>query len=149
MKKITPFLWYDHHAEEAANFYVSVFKNSKVTAVNRAGGHVITVNFELDGQQFIALNAGPKYKFTEATSFFISCDTQQEVDTLWEKLSDGGEKSQCGWLKDKFGLSWQVWPRALGEMMENDTPEQIARVTKAMLAMKKFDIAIIEKAYKR
>src|SRR5215510_11489095 len=147
MKKITPFLWYDHHAEEAANFYVSVFKNSKVTAVNRAGGHVITVNFELDGQQFIALNAGPRYKFTEATSFFISCDTQEEVDTFWEKLSEGGEKSQCGWLKDKYGLSWQVIPRALMKLMGDPDPAKSKAVMDAMLKMQKIVIADLEQAY--
>ena len=147
MKKITPFLWYDHHAEEAANFYVSIFKNSKITAVNRAGGHVITVNFDLDGQQFIALNAGPQYKFTEATSFFISCDTQEEVDRFWEKLSEGGEKSQCGWLKDKYGLSWQVIPTALMKLMGDPDPVKSKAVMDAMLKMQKIVIADLEQAY--
>ena len=147
MKKITPFLWDDQHAEEAANFYVSIFKNSKITAVNRAGGHVITVNFELDGQQFIALNAGPQYKFTEATSFFISCDTQEEVDMFWEKLSEGGEKSQCGWLKDKYGLSWQVIPTALMKLMGDPDPARSKAVMDAMLKMQKIVIADLEQAY--
>ena len=147
MKKITPFLWYDHHAEEAANFYVSVFKNSKVMAVNRAGGHVMTVNFELHGQQFIALNAGPQFKFTEATSFFISCDTQEEVDTFWEKLSEGGEKSQCGWLKDKYGLSWQVIPTALMKLMGDPDPVKSKAVMDVMLKMQKIVIADLERAY--
>src|SRR6476661_1852050 len=122
MKKVTPFLWYDHQAEEAANYYVSVFQNSKVTSVNRVDNRVMTVNFELDGQQFIALNAGPHFKFTEAISFFISCESQQEVDMFWDKLSDGGEKSMCGWLKDKYGLSWQVIPPALTKLMGDPDP---------------------------
>ena len=131
MKKVTPFLWYDHQAEEAANYYVSVFKNSKVTSVNRVDNRVMTVNFELDGQQFIALNAGPHFKFTEAISFFINCETQQEVDMFWDKLSDGGEKSMCGWLKDKYGLSWQINPVVLSELLRDPDPAKSKRVMEA------------------
>ncbi len=147
MKKVTPFLWYDRHAEDAANFYVSVFKNSKVSSVNRVDGRVMTVNFELDGQQFIALNAGPHFKFTEAISFFISCETQQEVDMFWDRLSEGGEKSQCGWLKDKYGLSWQVVPTALTKLMGDPDPAKSKAVLDAMLKMKKIVIADLQAAY--
>ena len=147
MKKVTPFLWYDSHAEDAANFYVSVFKNSKVSSVNRVDGRVMTVNFELDGQQFIALNAGPHFTFTEATSFFISCETQQEVDMFWDRLSEGGEKSQCGWLKDKYGLSWQVVPTALTKLMGDPDPAKSKAVLDAMLKMKKIVIADLQAAY--
>ena len=147
MKKVTPFLWYDHQAEEAANYYVSVFKNSKVTSVNRVDNRVMTVNFELDGQQFIALNAGPHFKFTEAISFFISCENQQEVDMFWDKLSDGGEKSMCGWLKDKYGLSWQVIPTALTKLMGDPDPVKAKAVLDAMLKMKKIVIADLQHAY--
>ena len=147
MKKVTPFLWYDSHAEDAANFYVSVFKNSKVSSVNRVDGRVMTVNFELDGQQFIALNAGPHFKFTEAISFFISCETQQEVDTFWDRLSEGGAKSQCGWLKDKYGLSWQVVPTALTKLMGDPDPAKSKAVLDAMLTMKKIVIADLQAAY--
>ena len=147
MKKVTPFLWYDHQAEEAANFYVSVFQNSKVTSVNRVDKRVMTVNFELDGQQFIALNAGPHFKFTEAISFFISCETQQEVDRFWDQLSEGGEKSQCGWLKDKYGLSWQVIPTALTKLMGDPDPVRSKAVMDAMLKMKKIVIADLQHAY--
>jgi predicted 3-demethylubiquinone-9 3-methyltransferase (glyoxalase superfamily) len=147
MKKVTPFLWFDHQAEEAMNFYVSVFKNSKVLNVHRADGRVMTVTFELDGQQFIALNAGPHYKFTEAISFFINCETQEEVDTFWERLSEGGEKSQCGWLKDKWGLSWQVVPKALTRLMGDPDPVKSKAVLDAMLKMKKIVIADLQQAY--
>jgi predicted 3-demethylubiquinone-9 3-methyltransferase (glyoxalase superfamily) len=146
MKKVTPFLWYDSHAEDAANLYVSVFKNSKVSSVNRVDGRVMTVNFELDGQQFIALNAGPHFKFTEAISFFISCETQQEVDMFWDRLSEGGEKSQCGWLKDKYGLSWQVVPTALTKLMGDPDPVKSKAVLDAMLKMKKIVIADLQAA---
>lgn len=149
MKKVTPFLWYDHQAEEAANFYVSVFKNSKVMGVNRVDHRVMTVNFELDGQPFIALNAGPHFKFTEAISFFISCETQQEVDMFWDKLSEGGEKSQCGWLKDKYGLSWQVVPTALTRLMGDPDPAKSKAVLDAMLKMQKIVIADLQAAYDR
>ena len=147
MKKVTPFLWYDHQAEEAANYYVSVFKNSKVTAVNRVDKRVMTVNFELDGQQFMALNAGPHFKFTEAISFFISCETQQEVDMFWDKLSDGGEKSQCGWVKDRYGLSWQVIPTAMTKLMGDPDPVKSKAVLDAMLKMQKIVIADLQAAY--
>jgi predicted 3-demethylubiquinone-9 3-methyltransferase (glyoxalase superfamily) len=147
MKKVTPFLWYDHQAEEAANYYVSVFKNSKVTAVNRVDKRVMTVNFELDGQQFMALNAGPHFKFTEAISFFISCETQQEVDMFWDKLSDGGEKSQCGWVKDRYGLSWQVIPTAMTTLMGDPDPVKSKAVLDAMLKMQKIVIADLQAAY--
>jgi predicted 3-demethylubiquinone-9 3-methyltransferase (glyoxalase superfamily) len=149
MKKVTPFLWYDHQAEDAANFYVSVFKNSKVSSVNRVDGRVMTVNFDLDGQQFIALNAGPHFKFTEAISFFVSCETQEEVDTFWDRLSGGGEKSQCGWLKDKYGLSWQVVPTALTKLMGDPDPAKSKAVLDAMLKMKKIVIADLQAAYDR
>jgi predicted 3-demethylubiquinone-9 3-methyltransferase (glyoxalase superfamily) len=147
MKTVTPFLWFDHQAEEAMNFYVSVFKNSKVLNLHRADGRVMTVTFELDGQQFIALNAGPHYKFTEAISFFINCETQEEVDTFWERLSEGGEKSQCGWLKDKWGLSWQVVPKALTRLMGDPDPVKSKAVLDSMLKMKKIVIADLQHAY--
>jgi predicted 3-demethylubiquinone-9 3-methyltransferase (glyoxalase superfamily) len=147
MKKVTPFLWFDHEAEEAMNFYVSLFRNSKVTSVNRVGGRVMTVNFELDGQPFIALNAGPHHKFNEAISFFINCETQEEVDMFWERLSEGGEKSQCGWLKDKWGLSWQVVPNALTKLMGDPDPAKSKAVLDAMLKMKKIVIADLQAAY--
>ena len=119
MPKITPFLWFDNQAEEAMNHYVSIFKNPRVLSVNRANGKVVTVTFQLDGQEFIALNAGPQFKFTEAISFFVNCETQEEIDELWEKLSQGGEKQRCGWIKDRFGLSWQIIPSALGKLMND------------------------------
>src|SRR6266849_1502290 len=124
MKKVTPFLWFDDQAEEAMNHYVSIFKNSKVLNVSRANGKVLSVTFELDGQEFMGLNAGPQFKFTEAISFFVNCETQEEVDELWEKLSEGGEKGRCGWLKDKFGLSWQVIPSILGKLLHDKDPER-------------------------
>ncbi|HUE83035.1 MAG TPA: VOC family protein [Pyrinomonadaceae bacterium] len=154
MQKISPFLWFDNQAEEAANFYVSVFENSKVEKVTRYGetgpgpnGSVMTVEFQLNGLDFIALNGGPHYKFTEAISFSVDCGTQEEVDHFWEKLSAGGEKSRCGWLKDKYGLSWQVNPRVLGEMLGDKNPEKAKRVMEAMLKMDKIDIAALKKAY--
>ena len=131
MQKITPFLWFDNQAEEAMNLYVSLFKNSKILSVSRYGeggpgpaGTVMTATFQLDGQEFMALNGGPEFKFTEAISLFVNCETQEEVDELWEKLSEGGEKSQCGWLKDKFGLSWQIIPTALGQMLGDHRPQK-------------------------
>lgn len=155
-QKVTTFLWFDANAEEAANHYVSILKNSKILSVSRYGdagpgpkGAVMTVNFQLEGQEFIALNGGPHFKFTEAISLLVNCDTQQEVDDLWSKLSAGGEESQCGWLKDKFGLSWQIIPSALFEMMQDRDPEKSKRVMEAMLQMKKIDIALLEKAYAR
>ncbi len=150
MKKITPFLWFDKNAEEAMNFYVSIFKNSKIGSIQRAGpdGPVMSVTFQLEGQDFMALNAGPEFKFNEAISFFVDCKTQEEVDELWEKLTaDGGEESQCGWLKDKFGLSWQIIPSALGELLGDKDAGKAARVMQAMLEMKKIDIAGLKQAY--
>jgi predicted 3-demethylubiquinone-9 3-methyltransferase (glyoxalase superfamily) len=155
-QKITPFLWFDNQAEEAMNFYVSIFKNSKVISIRRYGeagpgskGAVMTASFELEGQEFMALNGGPQYKFTEAISFFVNCETQEEVDELWEKLSEGGEKGPCGWLKDKYGVSWQIVPTVLGEMLSDPDPEKSERVTKAMLQMKKIDIEGLKKAYEQ
>jgi len=153
-QKITPFLWFDNNLEEAINFYTSIFKNSNVRNVRRyedAGlgmkGTVMTATFELEGQEFYALNGGPQFKFTEAISFFVKCETQEEVDEFWEKLSAGGEKSRCGWLKDKFGLSWQIIPNALGELMGDPDPVKSKRVMTAMLQMGKIDIAALKKAY--
>jgi predicted 3-demethylubiquinone-9 3-methyltransferase (glyoxalase superfamily) len=154
MKKIIPFLWYDEKAEEAANFYVSIFKNSRIVSVSRYGdtgpgpkGKVMSVTFQLDGEEFYALNGGPVFKFTEAVSFFVNCETQQEVDELWEKLSAGGAKSQCGWLKDKYGLSWQVIPTALGKYLGDKDPAKSKRVMQAMLKMGKIDIEKLKQAY--
>ena len=153
MNKITPFLWFDDKAEEAMNFYVSIFKNSKVLDISRYGkdsaypeGTAFVVTFQLDGQQVMALNAGPQFKFTEAISMYVNCESQPEVDTLWEKLSEGGEKGQCGWLKDKYGLSWQIVPTALGELMNDKDPEKAKRVMDAMLKMDKIDINLLKQA---
>jgi predicted 3-demethylubiquinone-9 3-methyltransferase (glyoxalase superfamily) len=142
MQKITPFLWFDSKAEEAARFYVSLFKNSKIVDASR-----MTVTFELDGQRLIALNGGPHYSLTPAISLFVNCETQQEVDELWEKLSEGGEKSRCGWLKDKYGLSWQIIPAALRELMGDKDPEKSKRVMQAMLKMSKIDIGALKRAH--
>jgi len=154
MQKITPFLWFDNNAEEAANFYVSVFKNSKVLNIARYGevgpgpkGTVMTVEFELDGQEFVALNGGPQFKFTEAVSFVVNCDTQEEVDYYWERLSEGGEKSRCGWLRDKFGLGWQVTPTILGKLLADKNQEKANRVMQTMLKMDKLDIEPLQRAY--
>ena len=156
MQKITPFLWFDNNAEEAMNFYVSIFKNSKILNLVRYGdagpgpkGTVMTGTFQLDGQEFMALNGGPHFKFTEAISLFINCETQEEVDWFWEKLSEGGEKSRCGWLKDKYGLSWLVVPNALGQMLHDKDPEKSKRVMQAMLQMDKLDIATLKQAYEQ
>jgi predicted 3-demethylubiquinone-9 3-methyltransferase (glyoxalase superfamily) len=153
-QKITPFLWFDSQAEEAAAFYVSVFRNSRIEAVTRYGeagpgpkGSVMTVAFELDGQKFAALNGGPHFKFTEAISFVVNCETQAEVDQFWAKLSEGGQEVQCGWLKDKYGLSWQIVPTVFVEMMKDQDAERSQRVMKAMMQMKKLDIARLEEAY--
>jgi predicted 3-demethylubiquinone-9 3-methyltransferase (glyoxalase superfamily) len=144
MKKITPFLWFDTQAEEAMNFYVSIFKNSKVLGASPA-----SVNFELEGQEFIAFNAGPEFKFNESISMFVNCADQTEVDYFWNKLiADGGEESQCGWLKDKFGLSWQIVPKQLGELMGDPDPEKSQRVLQAMLKMQKIIVADLELAHK-
>ena len=148
MPSITPFLWFDTQAEEAMNFYAGVFKRSKVLSVNRAQGKVMSVEFELEGQKFMALNAGPMYKFTEAVSFFVACETQAEIDDLWEALTaEGGSPSRCGWLKDKFGLSWQIIPTALGRMLNDADPARAGRVMNAMLQMNKLDIGQLERAY--
>ena len=154
MQKITTFLWFDDKAEEAANFYVSLFKNSKIDTVSRYGdagpgpkGSVMVVQFQLDGQQFTALNGGPIFKFTEAISLMVTCESQEEVDRLWDKLSEGGQKSQCGWLKDKYGLSWQIVPTALGKLMSDPDRQKSGRVMKAMLQMTKIDIATLQRAY--
>jgi predicted 3-demethylubiquinone-9 3-methyltransferase (glyoxalase superfamily) len=148
MKKITPFLWFDDKAEEAMNFYISIFKNSKILSVSTGPtGTAQSVSFQLNGQEFIGFNAGPKFKFTEAISFFVDCETQQEVDELWDKLSEGGEKGRCGWLKDKYGLSWQIIPSALGELMGDKDPGKSKRVMDAMLQMGKIDINKLKQAY--
>jgi len=154
MQKITPFLWFDDNAEEAANFYVSIFKNSKVLSVSRYGeagpgpkGTAMVAEFQIDGQEFVALNGGPQFKFTEAISFVVNCETQEEVEYFWDKLSEGGEKSRCGWLKDKFGLWWQVVPTVLGKLMSDSDPEKVKRVTEAMLRMDRIDIEPLQRAY--
>jgi predicted 3-demethylubiquinone-9 3-methyltransferase (glyoxalase superfamily) len=154
MKKITPFLWFDDEAEEAAAFYTSIFNGSSVNAITRYGevgpgpkGSVMTVVFQIEGQQFIALNGGPQFKFTEAISFVVDCETQQEIDELWASLSAGGKEVECGWLKDKYGLSWQIVPTVLGEMMTDKDTKKSQRVMKALLRMKKLDIAGLEKAF--
>ena len=153
MQKITPFLWFDDKAEEAMNLYVSIFKNSEVLNVSRYGdagpgpkGSVMTASFRLDGQDFIALNGGPMFKFTEAVSFVVNCETQQEIDEYWQKLSEGGKQDQCGWLKDRYGLSWQIVPRILPQLMKKD-PATSNRVMAALMQMKKLDIARLQEAY--
>jgi predicted 3-demethylubiquinone-9 3-methyltransferase (glyoxalase superfamily) len=149
MQKITPFLWFDTQAEEAMNFYTSIFKHSRVLGVTPGPNRrAMSVNFELEGQEFIGLNAGPQFKFNESISFFVNCNTQAEVDELWEKLTaDGGEESMCGWLKDKYGLSWQIIPTALSEMLGDPDPEKAGRVMQAMLKMNKIDIQGLKEAY--
>jgi len=154
VQKITPFLWFDSQAEAAANFYVSIFNNSRVLGISRYGeagpgpkGSVMTVDFELDGQRFTGLNGGPHFKFTEAVSFVVHCKTQEEVDTFWGKLLEGGQESQCGWLKDKYGLSWQIVPTILAEMLRDPDPQKSKRVMEAMLKMKKIDIGGLTRAY--
>jgi len=155
MPKISPFLWYDTQAEEAANLYTSIFPNSKILAVARYGdagpgpkGSVMTVHFQLDGQEIIALNGGPIYKFTEAFSLSVDCKTQEEVDRYWTKLTaDGGQEGPCGWCKDKFGLSWQITPSLLGQMLSDTDRKKAARVMEAMMKMKKLDIAALKRAY--
>jgi predicted 3-demethylubiquinone-9 3-methyltransferase (glyoxalase superfamily) len=157
-QKISPFLWFDNQAEEAANFYVSVFKNSRIKAVSRYGeagravhgrepGSVMVVDFELDGQSFAALNGGPLFKFNEAVSFQVNCDSQAEIDHFWTALTEGGRESQCGWLKDKFGLSWQIVPSQLPQIMSGGDAARQDRVMTAVMAMKKFDIAALQRAY--
>lgn len=154
-QRIIPFLWFDGRAEEAMNFYVSIFKNSRVVSVSRYGeagpgpkGTVMSAIFELEGQRFHALNGGPQFKFTPAISFFVTCETQREVDNLWQKLSAGGTEDQCGWLKDKFGLSWQIIPSVLGKLLGDKDAKKANRVMQAMLKMKKIDIEQLERAYR-
>jgi predicted 3-demethylubiquinone-9 3-methyltransferase (glyoxalase superfamily) len=158
MQKIIPFLWFDQQAEEAVNLYTSLFKNSKITSVSRYGesedklglgkqGSVMSITFRLEGQEFMALNGGPLFTFSPAISLFVNCETQADVDDLWEKLSAGGEKGQCGWLKDKYGVSWQIVPTVLGELLADKDPERSQRVTQAMLKMTKLDIAGLNRAY--
>src|SRR5574341_399095 len=156
MQAITPFLWFDTQAEEAAKFYVSIFKNSKILTTTRYGeggpgpkGSVMTVRFQLDGQEFIALNGGPHFKFTEAVSFSVDCKTQAEVDEFWEKLSAGGQEGTCGWQKDKYGLSWQVNPTILGEMPHDSDPQNSSRFMQSMRQMKKIDIEGLRRAYEQ
>lgn len=156
MQKITPFLWFDGKAEEAANFYISIFKNSKIVSITRYGeagpgakGSVMSATFQLDGQEFIALNGGPMFTFSPAISFFVRCESQEEVDKLWQMLSEGGEKQRCGWLKDKYGVSWQIIPTALGQMLQDKDGEKSKRVMNAMLQMDKLDIKTLKQAYER
>lgn len=157
---LTPCLWFDDKAEEAVNFYTSIFKNSRIQRITRYGeagakvsgrpkGTVMTVTFQLEGQEFMALNGGPMFTFTEAVSFMVHCKTQEEVDRLWGKLSEGGEEGPCGWLKDKFGLSWQIVPTVLGEMLQDKDPKKSERVMKALLQMKKIDIKSLKQAYEQ
>jgi predicted 3-demethylubiquinone-9 3-methyltransferase (glyoxalase superfamily) len=154
IQKITPFLWFDHQAEVAAGFYASIFPNSKIVKVVRYGkagpgppGSAMTVEFQLEGQTFVALNGGPHFKFTEAISFVVNCRTQDEVDAYWDKLSAGGADAQCGWLKDKFGLSWQIVPTVLSEMLSDPDPQKWQRVMKALMTMKKLDIRALKQAF--
>jgi predicted 3-demethylubiquinone-9 3-methyltransferase (glyoxalase superfamily) len=154
MQKITPFLWFDNKAEEAANFYVSIFKNSKILSISRYGeagpgpkGTVMVVRFQLDGQEFLALNGGPQFTFSPAISLVANCETQAEVDDLWEKLSVGGKKQNCGWLTDKYGLSWQVVPTLVGELMQDKDAEKSKRVMQAIMQMNKLEIAGLKRAY--
>jgi len=154
MRGITPFLWFEKQAEEAAKFYVSVFPNSRIKQTTRYGdegpgpkGTVMTVAFELDGQEFVALNGGPQFSFSQAISFVVNCETQPEVDAFWEKLSAGGEQVQCGWLKDRYGVPWQIVPTALGRLLGDQDPQRSRRVMRAMMQMKKLDVAELERAY--
>jgi predicted 3-demethylubiquinone-9 3-methyltransferase (glyoxalase superfamily) len=157
IQRLTPFLWFDSQAEEAAKFYVSIFRNSKIVAIARYGkagaeasgrrqGSVMTVKFLLDGQEFVALNGGPHFKLNEAFSLVVNCETQKEIDEFWEKLSQGGQKAECGWLKDKFGVSWQVVPAILGELVAESDPEASDRVMRALLRMKKLDLETLRRA---
>jgi predicted 3-demethylubiquinone-9 3-methyltransferase (glyoxalase superfamily) len=160
MRKITPFLWFDSNAEDAAKFYTSIFRDSRVGNISRYGeagyeihgrpaGTAMTVEFQLEGQDFVALNGGPVFKFNEAISFQVQCETQEEVDYYWEKLTEGGDEKaqQCGWLKDRFGVSWQIVPSLLGELLKDANPQKSARVMNAMLQMKKIDIGKLQQAY--
>jgi predicted 3-demethylubiquinone-9 3-methyltransferase (glyoxalase superfamily) len=155
-QKITPFLWFENQAEDAVNFYTSIFKNSRILTVNRYGeggpapkGSVMTIAFELEGQKFTALNGGPQFKFTEAISFVVNCETQEEVDHFWNRLTEGGQEIQCGWLKDRYGLSWQIVPTALFKLLQDQDPARSARVMQALFQMKKLDIAALQKAYEQ
>ena len=154
MQKIVPFLWFDGNAEEAMNFYTSIFKNSKVGEIRRCGdagpgpkGSLLTVKFQIEGQEFMALNGGPHFKFTPAISFFVNCETQKEVDELWEKLLAGGKAMQCGWLTDKFGISWQIIPKALGELIVDKDPQKSQRVMQSMMKIIKIDVEGLKRAY--
>lgn len=156
MQKIKTFLWFDNQAEEAVNFYTSIFKNSKIETISRYGdagpgpkGTVMVATFQLEGQEFMALNGGPHFKFTEAISLLVNCETQEEIDEYWEKLSEGGQESQCGWLKDKYGLSWQIVPTALGKLLTDPDGEKSQRVMKAMLQMSKIDLNRLQQAYQQ
>jgi predicted 3-demethylubiquinone-9 3-methyltransferase (glyoxalase superfamily) len=156
MQKITTCLWFNDQAEEAMNFYTSVFKDSKIGSVSRYGdagpgpkGQVMTASFFINGQEFVALNGGPQFQFTEAISFVVNCETQDEVDWYWEKLSEGGQKSRCGWLKDKYGLSWQVTPTILPKLLTDKDPEKAKNVMQAMMQMDKLDIAVLKQAYEK
>ena len=156
MQKITPFLWFDTQAEEAAKFYTSIFKNSKIGEVRRYGdagprpkGTVLTVTFEIEGQEFVALNGGPHYQFTPAISLFVDCEDQREVDELWDKLVEGGKPVQCGWLQDKYGISWQIIPKALGKLLSDPNPTKANRVMQAMLQMVKIDVRRLQEAYQQ
>ncbi len=153
MQKITTFLWFNDQAEEAANFYVSIFKNSKILQITHCGenapgpvGSVLTVRFELDGQEYIALNGGPQFKFTEAISLVVNCETQAEIDAMWQKLSDGGQEVECGWVKDRYGLSWQIVPSILWQLVDSSDPEKASRVFQAVWQMNKIDIETLKKA---
>jgi predicted 3-demethylubiquinone-9 3-methyltransferase (glyoxalase superfamily) len=154
MQKIAPFLWFDGKAEEAMNFYTSIFKNSKCLSVSRYGdagpgpkGSVMVAAFELDGQEFVALNGGPQFTFSPAISFVVNCENQQEIDEMWEKLSDGGTRQQCGWLQDRFGVSWQIVPHNIGKLVSAATPEKSNRVMAALMQMEKIDVGKLEEAY--
>ncbi|SEC67179.1 VOC family protein [Paenibacillus sp. GP183] len=156
MQKISPYLWFNDNAEEAIHFYSSIFKNSKTVNITRYGegspapkGTLMSATFELEGQTFIALNGGPQFNFTPAISFFVNCETQEEVDELWEKLSEGGKEGRCGWLEDKFGLSWQIIPTALGELMQDEDARKARNVMEAMLQMNKIDIKALKQAYEK
>jgi len=160
MKKITPCLWFDNQAEEAVNFYISIFKKSKIVSVARYGeagakasgrpeGTVMTVAFQLEGQEFLALNGGPQFKFTEAISFIVNCKTQKEIDEFWKRLSEGGEEGPCGWLKDRYGMSWQIVPTVLAELLQDKDARKSEKVMQAMLQMKKLDIKALKQAYKQ
>jgi predicted 3-demethylubiquinone-9 3-methyltransferase (glyoxalase superfamily) len=156
MQKITPFLWFNNNAEEAINFYSSIFKNSKTVSVTRYGeggpapkGTLMSATFELEGQKFMALNGGPQFTFTPAISFFVNCETQEEVDELWEKLSEGGKESRCGWLEDKYGMSWQIIPSILGKLLQDEDAVKAKNVMEAMLQMDKIDIKALKQAYEK